>query len=58
MTCLTCGVEIPPARLRAMPLAEFCVRCQALDDVPPIRPEHVADALAESEIDLSARRGG
>lgn len=51
MTCLTCGVEIPPERRAAMPLAEFCVRCQAKDDVPPIGLEHVPDAMAESEIE-------
>lgn len=57
MTCLTCGTEIPPERRAAMPLAEFCVKCQTLDDVPPIRPEHVADAMAESPIDLSEMWG-
>ena len=50
VTCVGCGCEIPAARLRAMPLAEFCVDCQAERDVP-IRPEQVADAMAEAEIE-------
>jgi RNA polymerase-binding transcription factor DksA len=48
LTRLTCGVEIPPERLRAMPLAEFCVKCQPktpLKMTPLIR-----EALAEPEI--------
>lgn len=27
--CMTCGAPIPPARLKAMPEVERCVRCQA-----------------------------
>lgn len=28
-TCLQCGVDIPPARLKAQPLAARCVPCQS-----------------------------
>ena len=49
MTCIGCGIEIPAARLRAMPLAEFCVACQP--EPKPIRPEQIPDAMAEAEIE-------
>lgn len=52
MNCVGCGAEIPDKRLRAMPLTEFCVECQAKDDVPPITPEQIPDALADVEIEV------
>ena len=27
MNCFDCGEEIPPARLQAVPDAEYCVKC-------------------------------
>lgn len=36
--CEECGEEIPAARLKAMPFAEFCVGCQSLKDVPKSGP--------------------
>lgn len=55
MTCLTCGVEIPPERVAAMPLAEFYVACQP--EPKPIRPEQVPEAMAVVEIDLREMLG-
>lgn len=40
------------SELRRLKLA-----CQTLDDVPPIQPHQVADAMAESPIDLSEMWG-
>ena len=57
MTCVSCGGEIPPERLRAMPLTEFCVECQAADDVPPITPDRIPEAMATVEIDPSEMWG-
>lgn len=34
MTCTFCSVEIPAARLKAVPEATLCAECQAQDDVP------------------------
>lgn len=49
--CVQCGLPIPLKRLLAMPLAEFCVKCQPeprlLTDVD------VPDAMAVVEVDLS-----
>ncbi len=49
MTCLTCGVEIPPERRAAMPLAEFCVKCQP--PTPLVITSRIHEAMAEAEIE-------
>ena len=57
MTCVSCNREIPPERLRAMPLTELCVKCQARQDVPPITPDRILEAMATVEIDPSEMWG-
>ena len=56
MTCLSCGIEIPAARVLAVRELRggnpvYCVECQTERDAAiRMRPEHVPDAMAESEI--------
>ena len=49
--CVGCGLPIPLKRLLAMPLAELCVDCQTRQDVPPIRPEQIPEAMADVEME-------
>lgn len=49
MTCLSCGADIPPERLAAMPDAVYCVECQP--EPEPLRAWNVPEAMAEIEIE-------
>ena len=45
-TCEECGEDIAPARLQAMPYAEFCVPCQGQRDNPKsVRRKSLTDYL-------------
>jgi RNA polymerase-binding transcription factor DksA len=46
-TCVECGEEIAPARLRALPEVQTCVRCQD-------RLERMGRRMAEVEDDVAA----
>lgn len=50
MSCENCDSPIPEARLRAVPTATLCVRCQAQIDAPIRVPKAVLVAYAETDI--------
>jgi len=43
--CLECGEEIAPRRLKAMPWAELCLRCQERAEVAAVRSRPVSAYL-------------
>jgi hypothetical protein len=62
--CENCGHDIGHRRLVAVPDATLCVRCQAREDVPPIRAHQLGEALAcgseftPGEAQRMTQRGG
>jgi DnaK suppressor protein len=54
--CESCGEQIPPERLEALPDARHCVRCQSQTERSAERRDHVArdDWFSDSSEDLEA----
>ena len=52
MNCALCDSVIPPARLAAVPTTQLCVKCKAIHDELPLKPNAplLAGALAEYSV--------
>ncbi len=51
--CLSCGKELSPGRLQAMPDAEYCVDCQEDHETVPWTTRPVEEQVIESMADLA-----
>lgn len=56
--CLDCDAIIPAARLRAVPTAQFCVRCQPAHDRPIELWKVTLAVMADGDLEVMQDDGG